>query len=436
MAVTDSSPGHRARTGSVPRQRTGTGSARLRVLIGTDTYPPDVNGAAFFTARLAHGLAERGVNVHVLCPSPDGPPRVTERDGVVEHRLRSMSSLVHESVRLSLPLGVPGHIDRLLQRLRPDVIHIQNHFILGRLLISAGRRHGIPVVATNHFMPENLFNYMYIPPALRNAIGTFAWRDFARVLADVEHVTTPTRTAAQLLLDQGYRRPVEAVSCGIDLSRFHPFGDKPSGSRDRRRWTSKRDLRAHLGVPDQPTYLFVGRLDEEKHIEDLISALPQVTVEGAQLVLVGTGAQRPRLEKLAETEGVADRVHFLGFVDDADLPLAYRAADVFAIASVAELQSIATLEAMSSGLPVVAADAMALPQLVDIGHNGYLYEPGSSSDLAKYLSEILASDDERVRMGHASREMAARHDHQRSLDRFEAIYAEAARGGSRTRARR
>ncbi|MBB6173596.1 glycosyltransferase involved in cell wall biosynthesis [Nocardiopsis mwathae] len=426
MAVTHSSPGRRARTRSVPRQRTGSGSERPRLLIGTDTYPPDVNGAAFFTARLAHGLAERGADVHVLCQSPDGPPRVIHAGGVVEHRLRSMSSLVHDTVRLAIPLGVPGHIDRLLVRLRPDVVHVQNHFIVGRLLIAAARRHGIPVVATNHFMPENLFNYMYIPPGLRDAVGAFAWRDFCRVLADVDHVTTPTRTAAQLLVDQGYTSPVEAVSCGIDLVRFHPCGRAPTGVRERLGRSDRRDLRARLGIPDRPTVLFVGRLDEEKRIDDLIGALPLVTAEDAQLVLVGTGAQRQRLERCAEAEGVADRVHFLGFVEDDDLPVAYRAADVFAIASIAELQSIATLEAMASGLPVVAAEAMALPQLVDIGRNGYLYEPGSRSDLAKYLSEILSDDAERARMGHESREMAAHHDHQRSLARFEEIYAQVA----------
>ncbi|WP_046468879.1 glycosyltransferase [Allosalinactinospora lopnorensis] len=408
------SSGARARTATPSR----AGSACLRVLIGTDTYPPDVNGASFFTARLAAGLAERGSDVHLLCPAPDGRPRAVRHGDVLEHRLRSVPSLVHDTVRLAVPLGVPGHVDRLLARLRPDVVHLQNHFVVGRLLLRAARRHGVPVVATNHFMPENMFNYLHVPVPLRNRIGRLAWRDFARVLAETDHVTTPTRTAAQLLVDQGLQRPVEAVSCGIDTYRFRPMWEEADGSI----LTSRARFRAHFGVPDRPTFAFVGRLDEEKHIEDLVSAVARITVDGAQLLLAGTGAQRRRLERLAADEGVADRVHFLGFVSDDDLPLVYRAADVFAIAGTAELQSIATLEALASGLPVVAADAMALPHLIEEGHNGYLYRPGDIDGLAARLSRLLASPEERAEMGAAGRAIASRHRYQRSLVRFEQIY--------------
>ncbi|WP_285758686.1 glycosyltransferase [Nocardiopsis ansamitocini] len=387
-------------------------SRPLTVLIGTDTYPPDVNGAACFTTRLAHGLGDRGTRVHVLCQSDSGPPVVREQNGVTVHRLRSVPSLAHQSLRLAVPLGGRGHLDRLLARVRPDVIHIQNHFIVGRLLLAAARRHGVPVVATNHFMPENLFNHLRVPDPLRLGVGSYAWRDLFRVLGQVQHVTTPTRIAARLLVDGGFTRPVEALSCGIDLGRFQPVGAPEDRSR----------VRARFGLPDRPSTLFVGRLDEEKRIEDLVRALADITVPDCQLLLVGVGARRQRLTRLAEECGVDERVHFLGFVSDEELPLVYHAADVFAIAGTAELQSIATLEAMASGLPVVAADAMALPHLVTTGGNGYLYAPGDHVELAKYLSELLGSPALAAAMGAKSRQAATRHDHQASLDRFEEIY--------------
>ncbi|MFC3999853.1 glycosyltransferase [Nocardiopsis sediminis] len=404
--------------GGAHAREDAAGTGRLRVLIGTDTYPPDVNGAAFFTARLAQGLADRGADVHVLCQSAHGPPGVARDGGVVEHRLRSVPSLAHETLRLTLPPGAAGHTRRLLVRLRPHAVHVQNHFIVGRLLIGAARRYGIPVVATNHFMPENLFHHLRVPAPLRGRIGRAAWHDFVRVLAGADHITTPTRIAAQLLLDQGFDRPVEAVSCGIDLRRFHPLAD-PGAERPR--------VRARFGLPDRPTVAFVGRLDEEKRVEELIRAVPRLRAVGAQLVLAGNGVRRPLLEALAARCGVADRVHFLGYVPERDLPLVYWAADAFAIAGTAELQSIATLEAMASGLPVVAADAMALPHLVHTGRNGYLYPPGDSGALAKFLTEILVSPAERARMGEASREIAVRHDERVSLARFERIYRDVAR---------
>ncbi|WP_408640288.1 glycosyltransferase [Saccharomonospora saliphila] len=182
-------------------------------------------------------------------------------------------------------------------------------------------------------------------------------------------------------------------------------------------------MRKELGLPDLPTVAFVGRLDAEKRLEELIRALPRVheTLD-AQLVLVGTGTRRPALERLAAEVGVADRVRFLGFAPDEQLPITYQAADVFAIPGVAELQSIATLEAVASGLPVVAADAVALPHLVSPERNGFLFRPGDVAGLAAALTRLLSSASLRDRMGAASRTVAAAHDHEATLARFEEIY--------------
>ncbi|MGW2195743.1 glycosyltransferase, partial [Streptosporangium sp. NPDC001682] len=186
--------------------------------------------------------------------------------------------------------------------------------------------------------------------------------------------------------------------------------------------------RGAFGLPDRDTILFVGRLDEEKRLDELIRALPHVLNNAdAQIALVGTGGQRTALARLADRIGVGDRVTFLGFVPDEALPQAYAAADVFAMPGVAELQSIATLEAMATGLPVVAADAMALPHLVRPGENGALFSPGDVQELARHLSALLASPGLRASMGTASRAIALTHDHQASLARFEAIYREVAR---------
>ncbi|MEU8250411.1 glycosyltransferase [Nonomuraea sp. NPDC048916] len=378
-----------------------------RVLISTDTYPPDVNGAAYFTHRLATGLAERGNEVHVICQSAEGPATAEVADGVIVHRLRSAPLLVHPTMRVT----VPTRLDRLMAAIAPDVLHTQGHFVVGRAAIAAARRSGVPVVATNHFMPDNLFQFGHIPGRLRERAGRLAWRDFGRVFNRADRVTTPTPLAARLLADQGFTREVEPISCGIDLARFRPHAEPKA-------WARKL-----LGLPDRPTVLFVGRLDEEKRLGELLRALPHVlNSTDAQVAIVGRGSQRAELERLAKRIGVGERVSFLGFVPDENMPQAFAAADVFAMPGVAELQSIATLEAMASGLPVVAADAMALPHLVD--GNGYLFEPGDVMGLAGHLSAILTDDELRARLGRASRELALRHDHQTSLARFERIYDE------------
>lgn len=383
-----------------------------RVLIGADTYPPDVNGAAYFAHRLAQGLAERGNEVHVVCASDEGPARTEQMDGVTVHRLRSAPVLVHPTMRVA----VPARLDRLIDRIAPDVVHVQAHFVVGRAAISASRRAGVPVVATNHFMPDNLFQFAHIPGRLREKAGALAWKDFNRVFSRADRVTTPTEIAAGLLTGKGFGPPVEPISCGIDLARFQPRAEPKAWAR-----------RA-FGLPDRDTIVFVGRLDEEKRLDELVRALPHVLVHtDAQIALAGTGGQRAALARLADRLGVGDRVSFLGFVPDETLPQVYAAGDVFAMPGVAELQSIATLEAMASGLPVVAADAMALPHLVRPGENGHLFRPGDVLELARHLGALLSSPGTRAAMGAASRAIALTHDHQASLTRFERIYQEVAR---------
>ncbi|WP_152176362.1 glycosyltransferase, partial [Mycobacterium tuberculosis] len=102
--------------------------------------------------------------------------------------------------------------------------------------------------------------------------------------------------------------------------------------------------------------------------------------------IVGGGDQRKQLESLAAQLGLADRVTFHGRTTDEELRALLSRASLFVIASIAELQSIATMEAMASALPIVAADAVALPHLVHDGENGHLFTPGDVDDLAAKLT--------------------------------------------------
>jgi len=162
----------------------------------------------------------------------------------------------------------------------------------------------------------------------------------------------------------------------------------------------------------------------EKEIDVVIRALTRLEPAlDATFTIVGDGDQRKNLEKLAAELGVADRVTFTGRVSDEQLRRHLTEATVFAIASIAELQSIATMEAMASGLPIVAADAMALPHLVHHGRNGYLFQPHNDRELAVQLTKVLtASPEEYLEMQRQSLQEVQMHDLDRTLDTFEALY--------------
>ncbi|HEY9293911.1 MAG TPA: glycosyltransferase [Microlunatus sp.] len=380
----------------------------MKIVIGADSYAPDINGAARFAERLANGLTARGHQVHVVSASTDGPAGTEHADGVTVHRLHSIRYRMHDSLRVCLPWEtIPGS-RRLLADLQPDVVHVQSHMVIGRGLAYAADQHGIPLIATNHFMPENVFGYVpMLPRPLYRAAGRMAWRDLAGVFGRADLITAPTPRAIQLLQD-ATGLTGEAISCGIDSDRY---------------WRATQQA----GAEGDPVILFVGRLDQEKRIDELIAAFAKIPAStGARLEIVGQGDQHDLLVRLAAELGVADRVSFLGHVTEEQLLAAYGRSSIFCMPGVAELQSLVTLEAMSAGKPVVAANAMALPHLVKPGHNGWLYAPGDIGELALRLSTLVADPGLRRRMGQHSREIVLAHDFGATLDRFETIYARVA----------
>ncbi|WP_206784823.1 glycosyltransferase [Amycolatopsis sp. MtRt-6] len=383
-----------------PKRREGP----LRIAITADTYPPDVNGAANFAYRLASGLATRGHDVHVLCPSPSGETFTETTAGVTVHRIGSRRTPFHPTFRICPPWRTAQAVPALLAAIDPDVVHTQAHFLVGRRAVRAAVATGVPVVATNHFMPENLLGYGPLPRWTHRPLTRLAWRDLVRVFDRATVCTTPTPRAARLLERNGLNRPVLAISCGVDRAHYAGPPAEPAGA---------------------PSVLFVGRLDAEKNVHELLEAAVSLPPE-THVELVGDGSERGRLEALATRLGIADRVTFHGFVPDAELVRAYRRCAVFCMPGTAELQSLVTMEAMAAGKPVVAADAMALPHLVRPGHNGWLYPPGDVGELARRLTAVLADEPARTAMGRASLELIAAHDLDSTVDTFEGVYRDVA----------
>lgn len=178
-------------------------------------------------------------------------------------------------------------------------------------------------------------------------------------------------------------------------------------------------------VPGELRIAFVGRLAEEKNVDVLIEALSLLpdTLEHVVLDIAGGGELREALEQKAHDCGVSDRVIFRGFVPDERLPEVYQMADVFCQPGTAELQSLVSLEAMSASTPVVLANALALPHLVEEGVNGYLFEPNNAQDLAKKLEAVLSLPAaEREQMGRESRRIVGFHSAENTWRTFEELY--------------
>lgn len=375
-------------------------------MIGADTFLPDVNGAARFTRDLAVRLARRGHDVHVIAPaiSTRSATGIEVIDGqpIRVHRLASVRWPSHDWLRFVPPWRVRAAAGRILDQVRPDVVHVQSFINIGRGLAREAHSRDLPLMATNHVMPDNIVDVSGFPQALKPRLAQFGWNLADSVLALADTVTSPTPIAARYLTENTSVDTVIPLSCGIDLERFTPRFERPAGNR----------------------VVYVGRLDPEKNIDTLLTAFSLVPPELSDgLDLVGGGTAHARLAACAEELGIADRVVFHGRVSDERLIELHEQASVFVMASTAELQSIATLEAMACGTPVVLADAMALPHLIEPGENGHLVEPHNAAEFARAIESILRNDevaDERMRR--AAFGKAQEHDAQTVILRYENLY--------------
>lgn len=294
------------------------------------------------------------------------------------------------------------------------MIHLQDPTSIGSALLHQARALGLPVVSSHHFTFDYVLAYLWflkpVHPLILHRLSLRTIDFYNRC----SYVICPSETVKRELMDAGLRTPVTAVSNGVNLSRFFTY--EPPGY-----------ARSYFQLPSVPLVLYVGRMDLDKNLEILLQAVPRVLERvSAHFVLCGQGNRTKSLKRLVGRAGLAGKVTFLGPFDyrSRELPRVYRMASCFVIPSGIETQSIVTLEAMASGLPVVAARAGALPELVADQDNGLLFAPDDPSELAEKICRVLTDEEMRQRMGRRSLEKAVLHDMNGSLSRIESIYSQ------------
>jgi glycosyltransferase involved in cell wall biosynthesis len=384
----------------------------MKILIASDLHYPTINGVATFGRTLAIGLAARGHEVMVIAPSQTSKKFKEVDVNHVVVRTASVPFVPYQNFRIS---PTPGReVKKAILEFDPDVIHIQMLMWIGQATMKYGNKFGIPIVSTNHAMPENLMDNILLLAPIARPINFMLRQYGMRFHSKADYITMPTKSAIDMFkMQEKITVPMEAVSNGIDLIRFQPGKPGP-------------EIYEQFKLPqDVPIITYVGRVDVEKHLPILIRAFAEVRKHhDAHLMIVGSGQDTLNLKEIAHELSVFKHVTFTGRVTEEDKVLLHQIGTVFAMPSPAELQSIATLEAMASGQPVVAVDAGALKELCQDERNGYLCHKDNVEQFAEGLSRIISDPKERKRMSDESLAIANTHDLNTTLDRFEAIYAD------------
>lgn len=350
----------------------------MRIALFTETFLPKVDG---IVTRLKHTVdhLQRTGN-QVLVVSPDGG--LTEHKGARIYGVSGFPLPLYPELKLALPRPA---IVKALDQFQPDLVHVVNPAVLGLSGIFYSKLRQVPLVASYHtHLPEYLQHYGL------GMLEGLLW-ELLKAAHNQAALNLCTSTAmVHELSDRGIER-TDLWQRGVDTELFQPH------------WASP-EMRSRLsqGYPEAPLLLYVGRLSAEKEIDRIKPVLE--TIPAARLALVGDGPHRQALEK----HFAGTPTQFVGYLQGTDLASAFASADAFIFPSRTETLGLVLLEAMAAGCPVVAARSGGIPDIVEDGVNGYLFDPADENGAIVATQRLLANRHEREAMRHNARQEAER----------------------------
>lgn len=386
---------------------------RMRVVIGIESYLPNVSGVVVATRRLASYLVKKGHTVSIITSSSR---TFWKRDtnGTSIFRLKGFSNPFRKNLFFSSPANFLK-IRSLFDTIKPDIVHLQDPGILNFLILKEAKKRKIPVVAHHQFPMEFILSYFDYIKIAHPALKFFAEAYLCSFYNQAQIIISPSNFLKKILLEWGVKSPIKIIPNGVDINRFYPRDNQ----EDLAPLFKKYDI-----SPSADIVLYIGRLEKDKNIITLFKAIPQILKNhNAFFLFVGEGKEKKKIFKLVEKNIVENNVRFVDFIpyEDEILPQIYRMAKVFWISSF-EAQSMSTLEALASGLPVVAADVSALPEIVKNNINGFLVDAYESGQFKEAVIKILKSNNLLQRFSKESVRIASSFNLSQSLSAIEELY--------------
>ena len=387
----------------------------MRVAMVSDVYFPRINGVSTAILTYRQSLLAHGIEVRLVAPNYGGCPdepwvvRVPARSvpGDPEDRLVCWKAM-HEAVAAVVDEGV-------------DLVHVQTPFVAHYAGVSAARRGGVPILATYHTLfEEYLAHYVPLVPApwLKGLARAFSRRQCNALDA----VIVPSVAISERLSEYGVKIPQHILPTGVSLN---------APQEGARQW-----FRAKYGIDEQrPVALYVGRVAHEKNIGFLLDVVEQMreALPSMLLLIAGDGPALPSLRQSVVDRGLTDRVQFIGYLDrGTELPACYAAADVFVFASRTETQGLVLLEAMTTGLPVVALAEMGTVDILKAAR-GALVPNANPYAFALALNRVLSDRLLRQELSAEARAYAREWSSEAIAGRMADVYGKIASRGAHQR---
>ncbi|MGB8645307.1 MAG: glycosyltransferase [Anaerolineae bacterium] len=380
----------------------------------TDGYLPQLNGVATSIDLLAQTLERFGQQVSIFAPAMDG--YVDKHPGV--HRLSSVKAFKDPPLWLSSPVST--RVWRETRHMDLDIVHSHSPFALHVLAYQVAQRQHIPLVYTYHTLLSahvhtvKLFKRTIVPPRLAEKFSVWTCDMCDRVVA-------PSEKIKDLLERYGTHCPVTVVHNGIAMDRFQNV--EPGF------------LHARLGLPAQARILLaVGRLTQEKNVGFLVNVLARVHEYNPDVYLipVGQGPLRDEFQAQAARMGIGKNLVFTGPIPMEEMPRVYADADIYVSASFSEAHSMAALEALASGVPMVVVRDQSLAMMVVEGQNGFVVDLDEQV-FAQRVLDILEHPEAQQTMRACSREISNRFSIENQAHELIGVYSEVIAARNRKR---
>ncbi|MFH0922708.1 MAG: glycosyltransferase [Candidatus Micrarchaeota archaeon] len=374
----------------------------MKIAFFSDTWLPNKDGVVTTMINYRRELEAEGHSVFIFASADSKTIKQNADERVF--LFRSLPFPPYPQYKIAL-FPFPAKNKALENKV--ELVHCHGIASMGLAALNTASDLKLPSVATFHTLIPSATRVITKSEMGQKIAAQVAWRAMAAFYSRFDAVTVPSHAIQRALAEHGVHSTI--VPNAIDTVRFKPGLD---GSA----------IRKKLGLArGEKMVLTTGRVSLEKNVDVLVRAARGV--ENSRFVIVGDGPARKELMRLAHSEGVIHKFIFTGLVSDAELPQYYAACDVFVTASTFETQGLALLEAMACGKPAVAADALALPEAVENGKNGFLFRPFSEAECAGKISAVLNADKKTyARMARTSRKVAEKYSLFESTRKLVAVY--------------
>lgn len=364
----------------------------MRIGIFTDTYPPFINGVSTSISMLENSLRKMGHKVFICTVNPDDMSYHFEDNGRII-RIPGIPTGIYD---YRLTTFYPIRAVNKIKEWNLDIIHTHTEFGIGTFARVIGKQFDIPVVHTYHTMYEDYVHYITKGYFDRSSKKIVEYLTKFYCDKTIEELIVPTKKTYDLFKEKyKYDRNVHIIPTGIEIDRFY----KENINKDKITF-----LREEFKIKkDDMILLFIGRVASEKSIDFLINNHVQITKKhkNCKLLIVGSGPDLEKYQKLAEKNKIKENVIFTGKVPWEEIPVYYNLADIFVTASHTETQGLTVIEAMAASLPVVALNDESFKNTVIDDLTGYLFN--NKKEYINRINELLEDKNLIKKMGNQSR---------------------------------